>query len=713
MIDYAVDADGIATIAWNMRDRSMNVMNDASLTAFAEKARAAIADAAVKGVIVTSAKPEFVAGADLTMIGQSLPTGQMLQRFSQVQKLFREIETGPKPFVAAINGTALGGGYEICLACHYRVAADNPKALIGLPEVTVGLLPGAGGTQRLSRMIGIKAALPLLLEGRRLKPAQALAQGLVDRLVPPDRLLAEAKSWLLADGPKATVKPWDKKGFRLPDPVQSPKGYETFIGANAMLKEKTFGNYPAALNILSAVYEGCQLDIDTALKVESRYFVACLRSSAARNMIRTLFLSMNDANKLARRPEGVAKADYRRVGVLGAGLMGAGIAHVSALAGLDVVLLDTTLDKAEQGKAQSQKLLDKLVEGKRLSSAERDAALGRIRPTADFADLKGAEIVIEAVFEDRAIKAEVIKKAEAVLGAETIFGSNTSTLPITGLAQASQRPGQFIGLHFFSPVDRMKLVEIIRAKKTTDACLARAMDYVKRIGKTPIVVNDARGFYTSRVVGAYLNEGMAMLREGVKPALIENAARLAGMPVGPLALADEVQLELLARIARQTKEDLGARYAEPPGAAVLALMVDILKRTGRKAGKGFYDYPPDGSGRRLWPGLAEHFPVAAQQPVVEEVKHRLLYIQSLETARCMAEGVLVHVEDADVGSILGFGFPPYLGGTLSHIDTVGVGAFLARCKRLAKAYGPRFLPPKLLRDMAKANKSFYPEAKAA
>lgn len=712
MIDYSVDADGIATLAWNMADRSMNVLNEASIGAYSAAVRKAIADASVKGVIVTSAKKDFMAGADLTMFGVDMTTAEMFEKFSALQRIFREVEISGKPFVAAINGTALGGGYEVCLACHRRIAANNPRAQIGLPEVTIGLLPGAGGTQRLPRMIGFRAALPLLLEGRKLNPEQALAAGLVDQVVAPEALLGAAKAWLLAEGPANVVKPWDKKGFRPPEPVQSPKGYEFFIAANAMLKEKAAGNYPAPVNIMACVYEGLQVDIETALKIESRYFVHCVRSSQARNMIRTLFISMGEANKLARRPRDVAQAEYKKIGVLGAGLMGAGIAHVSALAGLDVVLLDRDASLAERGKQHSAGLLEKLVAKKRLDAAGRDAVLARITPTADYAQLADCDLVIEAVFEDRGVKAHVTKAAEAVLARDAILATNTSTLPITGLAQASARPANYIGLHFFSPVDRMPLVEIIRGKKTSPATLARAMDYVKRIKKTPIVVNDARGFYTSRVVKAYIGEGMAMLGEGVKPALIENAARAAGMPVGPLALADEVQLELMHRIRAQTKQDLGEKYEPMAGESVLDIMVEKLGRLGRKNAKGFYEYPAGGE-KRLWPELAQHFPLAASQPEPDEVKRRLLYIQSLETARALAEGVLDAPQDADVGSILGFGFPAYLGGTLSHIDTVGAAEFVAQSGRMARAYGPRFKPPKRLREMAAKGESFYPRGKSA
>jgi 3-hydroxyacyl-CoA dehydrogenase/enoyl-CoA hydratase/3-hydroxybutyryl-CoA epimerase len=710
MIDYSVDADGIAVIAWNMADRSMNVLNAASVGRFAEAVAGALADSAVKGVVVTSKKRDFLAGADLTELGKPADAAGLMAFTARFHALLRGIEKGGKPFCAAINGTALGGGYEIALACHYRIAADDPRLQIGLPEVTIGLLPGGGGTQRLPRMIGIRNALPLLLEGRKLDPQKALAAGMIDKVVPTDRLLAEAKSWLLRDGPQNTVKPWDKTGFAVPGGgVMSPKGHETFVAGNAMLQERSYGNYPAPRNIASCVYEGLIVDLDTGLKIESRYFVNCALSSAATNMIRTLFFSIGDANKLAARPKDVPEQTYRKVGVLGAGMMGAGIAYVSAMAGIDVVLLDTSLEAAQKGRAYSQGVLDKRVQQQRMTAAERDQVLARLHPTTRFEDLGGCDMVIEAVFEDRRIKAEVTEKSEAVLAPTALFASNTSTLPITGLAEASVRPENFIGLHFFSPVERMPLVEIIRGRKTSDPCLARALDYVKRIGKTPIVVNDSRGFYTSRVFATYVNEGLALLAEGVNPALIDNAGRMAGMPVGPLALADEVSIDLMHKVRKQTRLDLGQDYkGNAKSEAVIELMVEKLGRIGKKAGKGFYDYPGQGGPKRLWPGLAEHFKPAAEQPGVEEVKQRLLYVQSLETARCLEERVVLDARDADVGAILGWGFPPFLGGPVSQMHTLGVERFVADCDRLAQKHGERFTPPRLLRDMAASGKLFYP-----
>ena len=594
-IDYKLDADGIATITWAMQDVPMNVLNGQSIPAFTEAVRKAVADASVKGVIVTSSKPEFIAGADLNMMLAITDVAGMMDFVTQLHVLMRGIEKGGKPFVAALNGTTLGGGYEVALACHRRIAADNPKALIGLPEVAIGLLPGGGGTQRLPRMIGIRNALPLLLEGKKLAPKKALEAGLIDEVVPADQLLARAKQWLLTDGAAAAVQPWDRKGFKLPGgAVQSPMGYDTFAASNAMLRAKTFGNYPAPEAILSCVYNGCQVDLDTGCKVEMREFVKLTTGKQAKNMIRSLFFGIGDASKLASRPKDVAKASYRKVGILGAGMMGAGIAFAAAEVGMEVVLLDSSAEGAAKGKAYSENLWNKRVATKRMTEAERDAKLALIKPTINFSDLTGCDIVVEAVFEDRAIKADVTRKAEAVIASSAIFASNTSTLPISGLAEASARPANFIGLHFFSPVDKMPLVEIIRGKATSDDCLARAMDFVKAIRKTPIVVNDSRGFYTSRVFSTYVGEGLALLAEGVKPALIDNAGRMTGMPVGPLALADEVSLELMARIRKQTAADLGAAYQRSAIDDVCDRMVDKLGRLGKKTGKGFYDYSAGG-----------------------------------------------------------------------------------------------------------------------
>ncbi|VBO18720.1 fatty acid oxidation complex alpha subunit [Burkholderia pseudomallei] len=707
MIDYTLDDDGIATLSWNLPARSQNVLNGESCEAFFAAAARALQDAAVKGMLVTSAKPDFIAGGDLEWLQASDSAETLFARTCELHRALRALETGGKPVAIAMPGSALGGGLEIALAGHYRVAADNPKARFGLHEVTLGLLPGGGGTQRLPRLVGVQASLPLLLEGKRLKAADALAAGILHAVVPAGEEIAAARAWLLDASRRTATQPWDAKGFRIPGgALTHPSVQQVFMAANALARQKTYGNYPAVASILSCVYEGLLTDLDTGLKTEARYFVKAVLSPEAKAMIRTLFFGMNEANKLAARPAGVPTQRYRKVGVLGAGMMGAGIAYVSAKAGLDVVLIDTGEEAAARGKDYSRKLVDKQVQRGRLAREKADALLAKIVPTTDFARLDGAQLVIEAVFEDRAIKADVTRRSEAVLAPDALFASNTSTLPITGLAQASARPANFIGLHFFSPVDKMPLVEVIVGRDTSEATLARALDYVKTIGMTPIVVNDSRGFYTSRVFSTYVLEGLAMLAEGVAPALIENAGLLAGMPVGPLALTDEVSSELIHKITRQTRADLGDAYVARPGEDVAARMVE-LGRLGRKAGLGYYDYPASGGKKALWPGLAQEFPLAAEQPDVAALIERLVTVQAVETARCLEERVLTTARDADVGAILGWGFPAFRGGPASYIHGVGVDAFVATCDRLAARHGARFAAPALLREMAAQGRSFY------
>jgi 3-hydroxyacyl-CoA dehydrogenase/enoyl-CoA hydratase/3-hydroxybutyryl-CoA epimerase len=707
MVDYSVDADGIATLTWNVADRPMNVLNTASIAAFDAAVNRAVADPAVRGAIVSSARPEFLAGGDLEFIRTISTAQQSMDITAPLSATLRRIETRGKPFVAAINGTALGGGLEVCLACHRRIAVDDPRLLLGVPEVTLGLLPAAGGTQRLPRMIGIKAALPYLLEGRKVGPQKALEAGIVDEVVPAAELLARAKSWLLNEGPGATVKPWDAKGYKFPGGTpQSPGPTQVFFGVSGNLLGKTQALYPAPEAILASVYDGCQVDIDTGLRIEQRQFARLATSPETKNMIRTLFYAMGDANRLAGRPQGVPLRKFTKVAVLGAGMMGAGLAHVCSLAGLDTVLLDVSQEAAEKGKAYGAKLLDGQVAKGRLDAAQRDQTLARVKTTTDMAELGGCSIVIEAVFEDRAVKADVTRRAEAAMDADAIFATNTSTLAITGLAEVSSRPASFVGLHFFSPVEKMPLVEVIRGEKTGEAAVAHAMDFVKRIRKTPIVVNDCPAFYANRAFGMYPFEAMTMLAEGVNPNLIENAGRLAGMPMPPLALIDEFSVELLHKAMKQGRLDQGAAYREQPQDEVLIAMVDELGRPGRKAGKGFYDHPAEG-GKTLWPGLAQRFPLAQEQPTLDDVRQRLMYSQSLEAARCVAEGI-VSTRDADVGSLLGWGFPAALGGAISHIDMVGAARFVEACDRLAKRHGQRFEAPQALRDMAAANARYHP-----
>ncbi len=709
MINYECDGDGIATITWDVSNRPMNVMNDETITALEVAVDQAIADENCKGAIMASAHKEFVVGADLASVPAGGDPVELYNWVRRIQIILRRLESCGKPFAAAINGHALGGGYELALACHYRVAAAEGRIKIGLPEAKVGLLPGAGGTQRLPRMIGMQAAVMMMLEGKEQDQKAALNLGMIDKVVPAAELLADAKQWLLDEGPKNAVKPWDKKGFKIPGGGPNSKpGQQLFMGGNAMLAKRTYGNFPAQKNIMSCVYEGLITDIDTGLKIEARYLAATASTPEAKNLIR-FFFAMTEANKLARRPEGYEKSKPKKIGMLGAGMMGAGIAYVSAAAGIDVVLIDRDQEAADKGKTYSAGLVKKHVGRGRMDEAAGEAILARITATTDYAGLADADLVIEAVFEDRKIKAGVTEQAEAVMPAGAVMASNTSTLPITGLAEASKNAANFIGLHFFSPVDKMPLVEIIRGANTSDECLAKAMDYVQAIRKTPIVVNDSRGFYTSRVFGTYVREGMCMLGEGIAPALIENAGKMSGMPVGPLAMVDEVSLELSHRISEQTKKDLGDKYIPTPADPMVKKMVEELGRLGKKVGKGFYDYPEKGE-KHLWPGLKENFPQSAEQPDVQELIKRLMYVQSIETARCMEEGVVTNASDADVGSVMGWGFAPNRGGSISQIDMVGINKFVEDCDRMAQAYGPRFTPPKLLRDMAEKGEGFYGKA---
>jgi 3-hydroxyacyl-CoA dehydrogenase/enoyl-CoA hydratase/3-hydroxybutyryl-CoA epimerase len=726
-----IDTDGIALLTWNMPDRSMNVINLTVIEELSAIVEQTAGDAAVKGVVVTSGKDSFCAGADLTLLdrvvkvfgemakarGEDAAATLLLEESRRLSVLYRRIETCGKPWVAAINGTALGGGLELCLACHHRIAADNPQTRLALPEIKVGLFPGAGGTTRVARMLPPADALQFLLKGDQVRVAQANKTKLIDAVVPAADLIKRAKDWIKAGG-KAKA-PWDEDGFRLPGgPVYSKAGMMTFPAANAIYRRETYDNYPAARAIMQVVYEGLQLPFDLALRVESRWFAKILRSPEAAAMMRSLFVSLQELNKGARRPAGVPPSKLKKIGVLGAGFMGAGIAYVTAQAGLEVVLVDRDQASADKGKAHSERLVTEQVNRGRASAAERDALLARIASTPDYGALKDCDLVIEAVFEAREVKAEAIAKAEAVIGEGTIFGSNTSTLPISSLAEMSKRPESFIGVHFFSPVDRMMLVELIMGKRTGERALAVAMDYVRAIRKTPIVVNDARGFYTSRVVGTYLREGHLMLTEGVPAAMIENVGRMAGMPVGPLALNDEVAVDLAWKILKATEADLGADAVDPRQKALLAEMVEKRGRLGRKNGKGFYDYPKDGP-KKLWPGLAELQPERLDPDRIDvaELKARLLGIQALETARCVEEGVITDVREADVGSILGFGFAPFSGGTLSYIDMMGTKAFVELCRRLEQSHGPRFAPSKLLLELAGKGDTFYghfaPGARAA
>ena len=712
-IRVEVGGDGIATLIIDMQDKPMNVMTPAFNDELSETIEHVASDKAIAGAVITSAKDSFFAGADLkwllTEFRYDLAAAEVLKKHSTVNRFLRRLETCGKPFVAAINGTALGGGLEICLACHHRVAARNPRSRLGLPEVRVGLLPGGGGTQRLPRIIGVKAALELLATGKHLTPDEAFELGVIDRLADPDELLDAARSWIREVG--TSTQPWDKKGFRIPGGAgfESQDLANLYMASTALVARNTKGNYPAPRAILSSVFEGTLVPMDAALRIESRYFTELMLNPVARNMTRTLFVNKQAADKLAHRPRGFEKTDVSKLGILGAGMMGAGIAYVSAAAGIECVILDRTLEEAGRGKDYSKKLTLRGIERGKTTREKADALLERIRPTVDYGDLAGCDLVIEAVFEDRDIKGDVTQKTEEVIPNTAVFASNTSTLPITGLAETSKRPANFIGLHFFSPVDRMQLLEIILGEKTSDETLARAMDYAKKIRKTPIVVRDSRGFYTSRVFAVYVNEGMALLEDGVQPALIENAAIQAGMAVSPLTVTDEVTIELVYKVNKQARADLGEHYVAPSAIGVVHKMVEELGRLGKRYGKGFYEYPP-GEKKSLWTGLAGLYPPGKQQPGVEEVKKRILYVQALDTFRCLDEGVLMRPEDCDIGAILGWGFPTWTGGPLSLIETVGLPEFVADCDRMAAAYGPRFAVPDRLRELATSGESIYPSA---
>ncbi|MEZ5995163.1 MAG: 3-hydroxyacyl-CoA dehydrogenase NAD-binding domain-containing protein [Hyphomonadaceae bacterium] len=717
-----VDADGIALITFDVPGRSMNTITASVMRDLAELVKTIKTDANIKGAVIASGKESgFCAGADLGEMNQrgaaqaAAPASEdekLKKQFEQsfsLNRAYRDLETCGKPVAAAIEGLALGGGLEMVLACHYRVAADNPKIKLGLPEAKVGLLPGAGGTQRLPRLIGVQNAAMMILQGQDKPPQEAKSLGFINEVVAPGKTIEAAKAWVKAN-PKA-IAPWDVKGYRVKDGPFTPGGAMAAVGGNAMVSKQTNLNYPAQRNILSCIYEGMQVPIDAALRIESRYFIKTANTPQAKGMIRSLFVSMQALGKGGNRPEGFPTYEIKKVAVLGAGLMGAGIAYVQAKAGVETVLLDVSQESAEKGKAYSQRIVDKDVSRGKITKEKGEELLARITPSTDYSLIKGADLVVEAVFENVQLKADVTKKAEAYLAETAVFGSNTSTLPITGLAEASVRPKNFIGIHFFSPVERMGLVELIRGKDTTDETLAKAIDYVLKIRKTPIVVNDHRGFYTSRCFGTYPAEGVEMLMEGIAPAIIENVGRQCGMPMGPLEVSDSVGLDTALKIGKTNAELSQQDYKKDPRANLLSWIVEDKGRVGRKGGKGYYEYGEDGKPARIWPGLSEKIEVKVKEcppAMKEELTKRFLFRQCIEVARCFEEGVITDPRDADVGSILAWGFAPYSGGCISYMDLFwGTKKFVEEADRLAKQYGPRFEPPKLLRDMAAKNESFY------
>ncbi len=722
---FEIDADGVAHAVFDVPGRSMNTLTGKAIADIIAITKEIATNDKIKGAVFSSGKPTgFCAGADLGEMGQQAggkPASEMteaelkaaqFERGFSLNKTLRELETCGKPVAVALNGLALGGGLEVALACHYRVAAnDNPKIQLGLPEAKIGLLPGAGGTQRLPRLIGVQNALQYILQGTSMTAEEARGLGVVNELAPAAETVARAKAWVLAN-PNAKA-PWDDKNFKMPGGVvhRGPGAGQVHTMANAMLAAQSYGNYPAQKNILSCVYEGTQVPIDAGLRIETRYFLNTQARPEAKAMIRSLFLSMQALGKGANRPEGYPKAEFRKVAVIGAGLMGAGIAYVQAKAGIPTVLVDVSMENAEKGKDYSRRIVEKDISRGKTTKEKGDALLALITPTDSYDDVKGADLVVEAVFENEELKAKITAQAEAMLGDDAVFGSNTSTLPITGLAKASKRPANFIGIHFFSPVERMGLVEIINGKETSEATLAKTVDYVLAIRKTPIVVNDSRGFYTSRCFGTYTREGMEMLAEGIKPAIIENVGRQSGMPMGALEVTDSVGIDTALKVTQATAEAMGQDVQSDTRTQMLAWLVEDNGRVGRKAGKGFYDYNEKGRPERLWPDLGKQIEVKVDEcppALKQELKNRFLVRQAIEVARCFEEGVITDARDADIGSILAWGFAPYTGGCCSYIDLIwGIEAFVREADRLADKYGDRFRPNDLLRDMAAKGEGFY------
>lgn len=725
------DSDGIVTMTIDVPNQTMNVWTPDFINEFDAFITDFNTNDDLKGLVLTSGKTNaFLAGADLNMMSENNAAGKTLTKeaFQESMKLtlaLRKMENGgwttrqiqregkkAKPVAAAIEGLALGGGLEICLASHHRVVADNPKIKLGLPEVLVGLLPGAGGTQRTMRLMGLQPAAMMCTQGSNLNPQKAKAQGLVHDVVPAGTTADAAKAWVKANIEKGVVAPWDVKGFKIPGGggAMNPKSVQFFMASGAMALKQTKGNYPAVEAILSCLYEGSIVPMDTALVIESKYITKLLMGATSKNMIRTLFLNKNAADKGAGRPEGIPKQDIKKVGVLGCGLMGAGIAHVTAKAGMEVISLDRNMEEAQKAIAYSQKILEKKVKRGRMTQEKADAFLALITPTDDYNMLKDVDLIIEAVFERPDVKADVIKKTEAVIGKDVVFATNTSTLPIGGLAKHSSRPEQYIGMHFFSPVDKMPLLEIIPHEGTGDLALAVALDYNKKIRKTPIIVKDVRGFFTNQVFPPYINEAALMVVEGVSMALIENCAANLGLPIGPLAVSDDTTLKLGYDIMTSTQEEMGDKYVPTGAEEFITNMVTKWDRGGRRLGAGFYNYDENGKRLDLWKGMTDHYPLLEEQPAPEEVMQRLLYSLVAPSARTFAEGVVPDPQSADLGAIFGLGFPPYTGGPLSYIDTIGLDAYVATSDMLAQRHGARFSPPQMFRDMAAKGETLYADS---
>jgi 3-hydroxyacyl-CoA dehydrogenase/enoyl-CoA hydratase/3-hydroxybutyryl-CoA epimerase len=710
-IRFEKDSDNIVTLTMDMPGQSANTMNGdfrEAILATAQRIEKEIDS--ISGIIYASAKKTFFAGGDLNELIKAKPEDaeEFFHMVETIKAPLRKIETLGIPVVAAINGAALGGGYEICLASHYRVAINDTKLVVGLPEVTLGLLPGGGGVARMTRMLGLENALPFLMEGKQLKVEKALKSGLINEIADDAAdMMAKAKAWIKAN-PKSQ-QPWDVKGYRMPGGLPShPALAQKLVIIPSILRQKTKGCYPAPEKILAAAVEGAQVSFDQACTIESRYFVELTVGQISKNMIGTFWFQLNEIKAGGSRPNDIPTYTTKKVGVLGAGMMGAGIAYSSAICGIEVVLKDISQQAADKGKAYSEALLKKRVSRKQMTEEKMQSVLSLITATANASDLDGCDLIIEAVFENQELKAKVTQEAEQFLAHEGVFASNTSTLPITGLAKASKDDTKFIGLHFFSPVDKMPLVEIIKGEKTSDKTLAQAFDYVLQINKTPIVVNDSRGFFTSRTFGTFVGEGLTMLSEGIHPQFIESAALQAGMPIGPLAIQDEVSMALSRKVTSQTRLGLKAEGIDMPiseAEAVTSRMIDEFKREGKSAGAGLYDYPAKGK-KRLWPGLVEHFVKPEVTITLEEAKERILFRQSLETLRCYEEGVLTSVRDANIGSIFGIGFAPWTGGAIQYVNQYGVRNFYQRAEELTKQYGERFAPPAILKAQAEKDEAF-------
>lgn len=710
-IEFLRDDDGIVTLRIDLPEQATNTMTPLFREQFALAVDRLVAEReTIRGAILTSGKPTFFAGGDLNALLAVQPSDAdtLFNRSTVLKAILRKLETFGRPVVAAINGSALGGGFELCLSCHARLAVDDPKLQLGLPEVSLGLLPGGGGIVRMTRLLGLAKAVPLILESTVLSPRAALEKGLITGLgTDLADVMRQAKDWILAH-PEAR-QPWDAKGYKLPGASGSlPAPVDWLRGTAMVLMKQHKGLYPAPEAAFAAAVEGAQLDIESALRVESRYLVKLATGQVAKNLITVFFFQMNDIRKRKGRPEGFPAATVMRLGVLGAGLMGSGIALSAAQRNIVVVLKDVDQAKADAGKSRVAAQLRKQVERGRMQASQAEEILSRIQPTADASELKGCELVVEAVFEDRKLKAKVMQEAQQWLAPDAILASNTSTLPISGLATGIERPNAFVGLHFFSPVERMQLVEMIKGEQTSQETLARAYDFVLQLGKTPILVRDSRGFYTSRVFGAYTREGQALVGEGVSGASIENTALALGFPVGPLTVVDEVSMALSWSVRQQTLADYAAEgklAPEHPAWGVIDRMVNEFKRPGRVGGGGFYEYPADAP-KHLWPGLAQHFPQQGTGVPLKDVRDRLLYIQPLEAVRCLEEGVIEAARDANVGSVLGIGFPRWTGGTVQCINSIGLRDFAGRAQELADRYGERFRPPALLLQMAERGETF-------